>query len=58
VSAHNFLHQKDNFRMYYFNLSFMSFRCVVWGNGTSVCRWLFSSCKYQLYLYWNAQNSN
>lgn len=29
VSAHNFLHQKDNFRMYYFNLSFMSFRCVV-----------------------------
>jgi hypothetical protein len=26
VTAHNFLHQKDNFRMYYFNLSFMSFR--------------------------------
>jgi hypothetical protein len=28
VTAHNFLHQKDNFRMYYFNLSFMSFRYV------------------------------
>ena len=26
VTAHNFLHQKDNWRMYYFNLSFMSFR--------------------------------
>jgi hypothetical protein len=26
ITAHNFLHQKDNFRMYYFNLSFMSFR--------------------------------
>lgn len=32
VTAHNFLHQKDNFRMYYFNLSFMSFRRVVHGN--------------------------
>jgi hypothetical protein len=30
VTAHNFLHQKDNFRMYYFNLSFMSFRYVVY----------------------------
>jgi hypothetical protein len=29
ITAHNFLHQKDNFRMYYFNLSFMSFRYVV-----------------------------
>ena len=29
VTAHNFLHQKDNCRMYYFNLSFMSFRCVL-----------------------------
>ena len=26
VTTHNFLHQKDNWRMYYFNLSFMSFR--------------------------------
>lgn len=26
ITAHNFLHQKDNFRMYYFNLSFMTFR--------------------------------
>ncbi|XP_069700193.1 cytochrome b5-related protein-like isoform X2 [Periplaneta americana] len=26
VSAHNFFHQRDNFRMYYFDLSFMSSR--------------------------------
>jgi hypothetical protein len=37
VTAHNFLHQKDNFRMYYFNLSFMSFRCVLAESETSGC---------------------
>lgn len=26
VAAHNFLHQKNNFRMYYFNMSLQSFR--------------------------------
>lgn len=26
IAAHNFLHQKDNFRMYYFDLSFLSSR--------------------------------
>jgi hypothetical protein len=28
ISAHNFFHQKDNIRMYYFALSFMSSRLV------------------------------
>ena len=36
VTAHNFLHQKDNFRMYYFNLSFMSFRYDVGEGETNV----------------------
>ncbi len=26
ICAHNFFHQKDNFRMYYFNLCFLSYR--------------------------------
>ncbi|XP_037042216.1 cytochrome b5-related protein [Bradysia coprophila] len=26
ICAHNFFHQKDNFRMYYFNLSFLNYR--------------------------------
>jgi hypothetical protein len=28
ISAHNFFHQRDNIRMYYFALSFMSPRLV------------------------------
>ncbi|XP_069678874.1 cytochrome b5-related protein-like isoform X2 [Periplaneta americana] len=39
VTAHNFLHQKDNFRMYYFNLSFMSFRD--WRVGHAMSHHLF-----------------
>lgn len=26
IAGHNFFHQKDNYRMYYFNLLFMSYR--------------------------------
>lgn len=26
ITGHNYLHQRDNFRMIYFNLSFMSYR--------------------------------
>lgn len=26
ISAHNFFHRRDNFRMYYFNLSFFNFK--------------------------------
>lgn len=26
IASHNFFHRKDNFRMYYFNLSFASYR--------------------------------
>ncbi|KAJ9597574.1 hypothetical protein L9F63_011575, partial [Diploptera punctata] len=39
VTAHNFLHQKDNWRMYYFNLSFMSFRD--WRIGHAMSHHLF-----------------
>lgn len=39
VTAHNFLHQKDNCRMYYFNLSFMSFRD--WRVGHAMSHHLF-----------------
>ncbi|KAJ6646947.1 Cytochrome b5-related protein [Pseudolycoriella hygida] len=46
ISAHNFFHQKDNFRMYYFNLCFLSYRD--WRIQHSISHHLYTNSLYDL----------
>lgn len=46
IGAHNFFHQKDNFRMYYFNLSFLNYR--QWRIQHSMSHHLFANSIHDL----------